>query len=66
MAFKPTVELQSYIRLDQLNIRLTRIELKYVEFNLFRRCILPALNLAIPFGARKIRRLHRALDFQQK
>ena len=33
MAFKSTVELQSYIRLDQSNIRLTRIELKYAAFN---------------------------------
>ena len=29
---KSTVELQSYIRLDQSNIRLTRIELKHVAF----------------------------------
>ena len=33
MALKLTVKLQSNIRLDQSNIRLTRIELKYVAFN---------------------------------
>ena len=63
-AFKSTVELQSYIRLDQSNIRLSRIELKYVAFNWFRRRILHALNSAIRFGARKMRRLNRALDAQ--
>ena len=62
MAFKSTAELQSYIRrLDQSNIRLTRIELKYVAFNWFRRRILHALNSAIRFGAYKMRRLNRAL-----
>ena len=34
-----------HIRLDQSNIRPTRIELKYVAFNSFRRRILHALNL---------------------
>ena len=51
--FKSTTELQS-------NILLTQIELKYVAFNLFRRRILHAFNLAIQFGACKMRRLNQA------
>ena len=47
----------------QSNIRLTRIKLKYVAFNWFRRRILHAFNLAIRFGACKMRRLNRALMF---
>ena len=46
---------------DWINIRLTRIELKCVAFNWFRRRILHAVNLAIRFGACKMRRLNRAL-----
>ena len=46
-AFKSTVEVQSHIRL-------TRIELKCVAFNWFRRRILHALNLSIRFGACKM------------
>ena len=49
------------MRLDQSNMRVTRIELKYAAFNWFRRRILHAFNLAIRFGACKMRRLNQAL-----
>ena len=48
--------------MDQSNIRLTRIELKYVAF---RRRILHALNLAIRFGVCKMRRLNRAKFYRR-
>ena len=54
--------LQSNIRLDQSNIGLTRIELKFAAFNWFRRRILHAFNLAIRFGACKKQRLNQALQ----
>ena len=41
----------------------TRIELKYVAFNWFRRRILHAFNLTIRFCACKMRRLNQALAF---